>query len=50
MTGGMRELGYMDANAPGMLLPPSLASKALSNMNAEWKLAENPSSFAPKGY
>lgn len=49
-TGGMRELGYMDANAPGMILPPSLASKALSTMNAEWKLAENPSSFAPKGY
>jgi len=48
--GGMRELGYMDANAPGMLLPPSLESKALSTMNAEWKLAENPSSFAPKGY
>jgi hypothetical protein len=50
MTGGMRELGYMDANAPGMLLPPSLAAKALSNMNYEWKLAENPSSFAPKGF
>lgn len=50
MKGGMRELGYMDANAPGMLLPPSLEAKALSTMNAEWKLAENPSSFAPKGY
>jgi hypothetical protein len=50
MKGGMRELGYMDANAPGMLLPPSLAAKALSTMNAEWKLAENPSSFAPKGF
>jgi hypothetical protein len=50
MKGGMRELGYMDANAPGMILPPGLAGKALSTMNAEWKLAENPSSFAPKGY
>ena len=38
--------------ASGMLLSPSLESKALSGMNAEWKLAENPSAFAPgyKGY
>jgi hypothetical protein len=48
MKGGMRELGYMDANAPGMILPPNLAAKALSTMNTEWQLAENPSSFAPK--
>ena len=50
MKGGMAPLGYMDADAPGMLLPPALAAKALSTMNAEWKLAENPSSFAPKGF
>jgi hypothetical protein len=49
-TGGMRELGYMETDAPGMLLPPSLAAKALSTMSPEWKLAENPSSFAPKGF
>lgn len=49
-TGGARELGYMATDAPGMLLPPSLASKALSTMSPEWKLAENPSSFAPKGF
>jgi hypothetical protein len=49
MKGGVRELGYMDANAPGMILPPGLAAKALSTMNSEWKLAENPNAFAP-GY
>lgn len=32
---------------PSMLLDGSQMSKALSGMNAEWKLAENPSSFAP---
>ncbi len=36
-------------SASGMLLSPSLEAKALSGMNAEWKLAENPNSFAP-GY
>jgi hypothetical protein len=36
-------------NAPGMILPPALEAKALSGMNAEWKLAENPKAFAP-GY
>ena len=36
-------------NASGMLLSPALESKALSGMNAEWKLAENPKAFAP-GY
>jgi len=34
-------------NAPGMLLDSSQMAKALSGMNAEWKLAENPASFAP---
>jgi hypothetical protein len=30
-----------------MLLDSSQMAKALSGMNAEWKLAENPASFAP---
>lgn len=34
-------------NAPGMLLDPSQMSKALSGMNAEWRLAEDPAAFAP---
>jgi hypothetical protein len=34
-------------NAPGMLLDGSQMGKALSGMNAEWKLAENPAAFAP---
>lgn len=34
-------------NAPGMLLDSSQMSKALSGMNAEWKLAEDPAAFAP---
>ena len=33
--------------APGLLLPSGLEAKAVSGMNAEWKLAENPRSFAP---
>lgn len=32
---------------PSMLLSGSQMSKALSGMNSEWKLAENPSAFAP---
>lgn len=36
-------------SASGMLLSPSMEAKALGGMNAEWKLAENPNSFAP-GY
>jgi hypothetical protein len=36
-------------NAPGLILPAGLEAKALSGMNAEWKLAENPKAFAP-GY
>ena len=32
---------------PSMLLDGSQMTKALSGMNAEWKLAENPASFAP---
>jgi hypothetical protein len=47
MSGGMRELGYMAADAPGTLLTGSQARAALSNMNSEWQLAANPKSFAP---
>ncbi len=36
-------------SAPGLILPPRLEAQALSGMNAEWKLAENPKAFAP-GY
>ena len=32
---------------PSMLLDGTQMSKALSGMNAEWKLAENPAAFAP---
>jgi len=35
-------------DAPGMLLSPAMENKALMGMNPEWRLAENPSSFAPK--
>ena len=48
MRGGMRALGNMDVNSPGMLLDGAQARQALSTMNHEWKLAENPSSFAPR--
>jgi len=34
-------------DAPSMLLPSGLESKALGGMNAEWALAKNPASFAP---
>jgi hypothetical protein len=34
-------------SAPGLLLPAGLEAKAVSGMNAEWKLAENPRAFAP---
>jgi hypothetical protein len=47
-SGGMRPLGFMDADAPGMLLSGKQASQALSNMSSEWKLAENPGSFSPR--
>jgi hypothetical protein len=36
-----------DASAPTALLPPSMESRAVGGMNPEWKLAENPASFAP---
>lgn len=50
MKGGAWNMeNAQSVNAPGMILPPSLEAKALSGMNAEWKLAENPNAFAP-GY
>jgi hypothetical protein len=49
MRGGMRELGYMSADAPGTLLQGMQARAALSNMNHEWRMAENPRAFAPGG-
>lgn len=36
-----------NASAPGALLPPSMEARAVGGMNPEWKLAENPASFAP---
>lgn len=49
MRGGAMPLMVpSDYHAPGHLLSPSMESKALMGMNHEWKLAENPSSFAPK--
>lgn len=48
--GGSYDLANAQSvNAPGMLLSPAMEAKALSGMNAEWKLAENPMAFAP-GY
>lgn len=50
MRGGAWSIGNeQSVSASGMLLSPSMEAKALSGMNAEWKLAENPNSFAP-GY
>jgi hypothetical protein len=50
MKGGAWSMeNAQSVSASGMLLPSGLESKALSGMNAEWKLAENPSAFAP-GY
>jgi hypothetical protein len=46
MMGGM-VLNPASVSAPGLLLSPAQEAKALSGMNAEWKLAENPRAFAP---
>ena len=48
MRGGMPMVKPADYSSPGMLLSPSMESKALMTMNPEWKLAENPTAFAPK--
>lgn len=37
-----------DYSAPGMLLSPAAEARALAGMNPEWKLATDPSAFAPK--
>lgn len=46
--GAMPALNPMETSAPGTLLPPALQRVALSTMSPEWKLAENPTSFAPR--
>jgi hypothetical protein len=46
MMGGAM-LSPAATSAPGLLLPSGLEAKAVSGMNAEWKLAENPRAFAP---
>ena len=38
-------LGYASVSAPGMLLDAKMTAEA--GLNPEWKLAENPDSFAP---
>ena len=45
--GGSTNYRPADSSAPGTLLPPSMESRAVGGMNPEWKLAENPNSFAP---
>lgn len=48
--GGAWSIGNeQSVSAPGLILSPALEAKALGGMNAEWKLAEDPKSFAP-GY
>jgi hypothetical protein len=39
--------GAQAVGAPGMLLSPAQEATALTGMNPEWKLAMDPSSFAP---
>jgi len=46
--GGANLTNQADYSAPGMLLSPSMEAKALGGMNPEWKLAADPTSFAPK--
>ena len=48
MHGGNVAMRPADFSGPTMLLPPAMESKALMAMNNEWKLAENPTSFAPQ--
>jgi hypothetical protein len=48
MRGGFSaNLRPANASANGVLLPPSMEARAVGGMNPEWKLAENPASFAP---
>ncbi len=46
--GGGAAMHPGDANAGGMLLTGRQAAGAEAGMNAEWQLAKNPASFAPK--
>jgi hypothetical protein len=48
MMGGNHAMRPGDYSGPTLLLPPAMESKALMTMNPEWKLAENPASFAPE--
>ena len=41
-------LNPSDYSASTHLLSPAAESKALMEMSPEWKLAENPASFAPR--
>jgi len=45
--GGSSHYRPADASASTSLLPPSMEARAVGGMNPEWKLAENPTSFAP---
>lgn len=47
MRGGAFGDDASSVSAPGLLLSGSQMRNALSGMNAEWKLAENPAAFAP---
>lgn len=47
LSGGAM-LGFAGADSPGMLLSGSQARAALGGMSSEWRMAENPSAFAPK--
>ena len=47
MGGAILNPNPASVGAPGLLLSPGLEAKAVSGMNAEWKLAENPRAFAP---
>lgn len=46
--GGAQALDPADYSAPTHLLSAGAEAKALMQMSPEWKLAENPLSFAPK--
>ena len=47
MRGGAFGDNAQSVTASGMLLDPAQMGKALSGMNAEWKLAQDPAAFAP---
>ena len=39
--------GSAPVDSPTMMLPTDMLKQAVMGMNPEWKLAENPASFAP---